>query len=84
MPDNTDTTNGGTTDADYRWKWLSTVFVIVHGLGFPVWVTASSIVGYDISVGGPLLSVLALGWLGAVIYAVGPENVKAAKSLRGD
>jgi len=30
-------TNGGTMDADYRWKWLSTVFVGVYGLGFPVW-----------------------------------------------
>jgi hypothetical protein len=25
-------TNGGTLDANYRWKWLSTVFVAVYGL----------------------------------------------------
>jgi hypothetical protein len=85
MPDaDAETTNAGTTDADYRWKWLSTVFVVVYGLGFPAWVAASSIAGYDIAVSGMLMSVLTLGWLGTIVYAVGPENVKAAKSLRGE
>jgi hypothetical protein len=77
-------TNGGTMDADYRWKWLSTVFVGVYGLGFPVWVAVSSVSRGGIGVGGLLMGALTIGWLGCVVYAVGPENVETAKGLQNE
>jgi hypothetical protein len=71
----------GTTDEDYRASWLSTVFTLAYGLGFPVAVFASAWWGLGLPP-GTLMGVLVLAWLGCVVYIVGPENIRAAKSLR--
>lgn len=74
----------GTTNEDYRWKKLSTIIVLGYGLGFPVWVMGSTIAHYSLSLDGTLMSVLVLVWLACIIYAIGPENLKAAKELRDE
>ncbi|GAA0539694.1 hypothetical protein GCM10008994_13500 [Halorubrum ejinorense] len=66
-----------TTETDYRWRWLSTIWVLVYGLGFPAWALT---VGTD--VGAALLSALILAWGGTVVYVIGPENVRAFRELR--
>ena len=68
----------GTTEADYRWRWLSTIWALAYGLGFPAW---ALVVGVD--VGAALLSALILAWGGTVVYVIGPENVRAWQELRG-
>jgi hypothetical protein len=80
MTDGQDDTDNGavTTETDYRWRWLSTIWVLVYGLGFPAWALA---VGVD--VGATLLSALILAWGGTVVYVIGPENVRAFRDLRG-
>ena len=80
MTDDQDDVDDGavTTEADYRWRWLSTIWVFVYGLGFPSWALA---VGVD--VGAALLSALILAWGGTVVYVIGPENVRAWRELRG-
>jgi len=67
-----------TTETDYRWRWLSTIWVLVYGLGFPAWVLA---LGVDVGAG--VLSALILAWGGTVVYVIGPENVRAFRELRG-
>ena len=67
-----------TTETDYRWRWLSTIWVLVYGLGFPTWALS---VGVDVGAG--LLSALILAWGGTVVYVIGPENVRAFRELRG-
>ena len=71
--------DGGTTEADYRWKWLSTIYALVYGLGVPAWVLTQ---GMD-DVGAVWSSALALAWGSVVVYIVGPENVRAWQELRG-
>lgn len=78
-----DTDDGGTTEADYRWKGLSTVMVLAYGLGFPAWLLGSAIFPYAAALDGTVMSVLVLAWLGCWVYAIGPENLEAAKQLRG-
>jgi len=73
-----DEETAGTTEADYRWRWLSTIWALAYGLGFPVW---ALVVGVD--VGAALLSALILAWGGTVVYVIGPENVRAWQELRG-
>lgn len=80
MPDDTD--NGGTTDDDYRWKWLSTIYVFAYGLAFPAWVFGSTLYGYGLGIDGSLMGIMVLAWLACIVYVVGPETVDAAKSLR--
>mgnify|MGYP006934457981 FL=1 len=67
-----------TTETDYRWRWLSTIWVLVYGLGFPAWALA---LGVDLGAG--VLSALILAWGGTVVYVIGPENVRAFRELRG-
>ena len=69
----------GTTEADYRWRWLSTIYALVYGLGVPAWVLTQ---GID-DVGAVWSSALALAWGSVVVYIVGPENVRAWQELRG-
>jgi len=80
MTDGQDDTDNGavTTETDYRWRWLSTIWVLVYGLGFPVWALA---LGVDLGAG--VLSALILAWGGTVVYVIGPENVRAFRELRG-
>lgn len=77
-----DTDNGGTTDEDYRWKWLATVFTFFYGLGFPTWVFFRPPLPVVQSVDGALMGLMTLVWLGCVVYIIGPETIKAAKDLR--
>lgn len=81
--DEPETTNGGTTEQDYRWKWLSTLYVLGYGLGFPAWLLGSALFDYSITLDGTVLGVMVLVWLACVIYVIGPENVKAAQQIRG-
>lgn len=74
----------GTTNEDYRWKKLSTIIVLTFGLGFPLWIMGSTIWNYSLSLDGTLMSVLVLVWLACIIYAIGPENLKAAKEIKGE
>lgn len=82
MPDDDTTDDEGTTNQEYRWKWLSTVYVLAYSLGFPAWVFGSSFFDYALNVDGALMGPLVLVWLACVAYVVGPETVKAAKALR--
>lgn len=75
--------NGGTTDQDYRWKWLATLFTGAYGLGYPAWLAGSTVLEYSISLDGATMGVLTLVWLACVVYIVGPETVKTAQSIRG-
>jgi hypothetical protein len=69
----------GTTDADYRWHYLSTLWSIIYGLGFP------AALGYGLfeNIPSSAMAALIIAWGGTVVYIVGPENVKAWQSLRG-
>ncbi len=74
-----DTTDGtGTTEADYRWRWLSTIWALVYGFGYPA---VLATVGLDVS--EVVMLALVTAWGGTVVYIIGPENVKAWKELRG-
>jgi hypothetical protein len=73
-----DETTAGTTETDYRWRWLSTIWALAYGLGFPAWALFA---GGD--VGATLLGALVLAWGSTVVYIVGPENVRAWRELRG-
>jgi hypothetical protein len=70
--------DGGTTETDYRWRWLSTIWALAYGLGFPAWVLFA---GVDVNVA--VLGALILAWGGTVVYVIGPENVRAWRELRG-
>lgn len=67
----------GTTDSDYRWRWLSSIWALVYGLGFPAWVGTHGLETHSV-----VLAALVLAWGGTVVYIVGPENVKAWHELR--
>lgn len=72
-----DESTAGTTETDYRWRWLSTLWALGYGFGFPAWVLATSV-----DVGAAVLGSLLLAWGSTVVYIVGPENVKAWQELR--
>jgi len=76
--DDVDEETAGTTKTDYRWRWLSTIWALAYGLGFPLWVL---VVGTDVNVA--VLGALILAWGGTVVYVIGPENVRAWHELRG-
>ena len=78
MSDETVDDTAGTTETDYRWRWLSTIWALAYGLGFPAWALS---VGADIGTG--LMSAFVLAWGATVVYVVGPENVRAWRDLRG-
>lgn len=69
-----------------RWIGLSTLWVLVYGLGFPIWVWLSTVEGLGFSVSlemnGFLLSVLVAAWFGTVAYVIGPESVMAYKEYK--
>ena len=69
---------GGTTETDYRWRWLSTIWALAYGLCFPAWALFA---GADVNVA--VLGALILAWGGTVVYVIGPENVRAWRELRG-
>lgn len=71
--------DGGTTDSDYRWRFLSTLWALGYGFGFPA-VLASP---YAFDAPGSVHAALTLAWGATVVYVIGPENVEAWKSLRG-
>ena len=71
-----------TNNEEYRWRWLSTIIVLLYGLGFPLWVMGSTIYSYTIQLDGTLMSVLVLAWIACFVYAIGPENVREAKKIR--
>jgi len=71
--------DGGTTEADYRWRWLSTIWALVYGLGVPAWLLTKGMG----DVGAIWSPALALAWGSVVVYIVGPENVRAWQELRG-
>ena len=81
MTDNQDDVDGdgGTTEADYRWRWLSTIYALAYGLGVPAWVLTQG----TADIGAVWSSALALAWGSVVVYIVGPENVRAWQELRG-
>ncbi|CAL92479.1 hypothetical protein BJ1_gp57 [Halorubrum virus BJ1] len=68
-----------TTESDYRWRWLSTIYALAYGLGVPAWVLYHG----TADVGAVWSSALALAWGSVVVYIVGPENVRAWRELRG-
>lgn len=70
--------SSGTTESDYRWQWLSTIWSVAFGLGFPAVVLAA-----DASVSAPVMASFLLAWGGTVVYIIGPENVKAWRQLKG-
>jgi len=76
-----DATHEGTTDEDYRWRWLATVFTGGYGLGYPLITFTYPFVQAPYP-GAGIMAPLTLGWLACVVYIVGPENIKVAKSLR--
>lgn len=69
----------GTTQTDYRWRWLSTIYALVYGLGTPAWVLTQR----TGDVGAVWSSAVALAWGSVAVYIVGPENVRAWQELRG-
>jgi hypothetical protein len=71
-----------TTESDYRWKGLSTIFALLYGIGFPAWAVLLPLYGEPYPP-GTLMGVLVLAWGGTVVYIIGPENVKAFKNLKG-
>jgi hypothetical protein len=73
-----DEETAGTTETDYRWKWLSTIYALVYGLGVPAWVLTHG----TADIGAVWSSALALQWGAVAVYIIGPENVRAWKELR--
>lgn len=71
-----------TTNEDYRWRWLSTLWAIIFGFGFALWVFASSVFGFEYPP-GTLMGVLTMAWGATVVYVIGPETVEQWKNLRG-
>lgn len=74
-----------TKDADYRWKWLATIWVMFYGLGFPAWVIASSVTVLPVDlamVRWEILGALTLAWGGTVVYAIGRENVEVWADIK--
>ena len=71
--------DGGTTEADYRWKWLSTIYAFAYGLGLPAVIFTRG----TGDIGAVWTSALLLAWGSTVVYIVGPENVRAWQELRG-
>ncbi len=60
-----DTTDGtGTTEADYRWRWLSTIWALVYGFGYPA---VLATVGLDVS--EVVMLALVTAWGGTVVYS---------------
>jgi len=75
--------NGGTTDADYRWQWLATIWALAFGLGFPTWALILRPLLDHYPPSAPIMASLLLAWGGTVGYIIGPENIKAWRDLRG-
>ena len=73
-----DETTAGTTEADYRWKWLSTIYAFVYGLGLPAVIFTKG----TADIGAVWTSALLIAWGSTVVYIVGPENVRAWQELR--
>lgn len=73
----TDDETAGTTETDYRWRWLSTLWALVYGVGFPAWVATLGIETHSV-----VLAALVTAWGATVVYIVGPENVRAWHELR--
>lgn len=69
----------GTTEADYRWRWLSTIYALAYGLGVPAVVLFKG----TADIGAVWSSALALQWGAVAVYIIGPENVRAWQELRG-
>ncbi|MFC5278646.1 hypothetical protein ACFPM1_07745 [Halorubrum rubrum] len=74
-----DESAAGTTEADYRWRWLSTIYAFAYGLGLPAWILTKG----TADIGAVWSSALLLAWGSTVVYIVGPENVRAWQDLRG-
>ena len=72
----------GTTNEDYRWKGLSTLWCLIYGLGFPFWIALSNFYGWGLPT-WEVMAPLSLAWGGTVVYIIGPENIESWKKLRG-
>lgn len=73
----------GATDADYRWEWLSTVVTITTIVSYTGIVVYNAFYqNIEITIPQSWFLVYSLGYVSALIYALGPETVKFAKSLR--
>lgn len=81
MSDEAESDGAGTTNEDYRWKGLSTLWSIVYGLGLPAYLIATQVLSAVEILPGTVLSVLLLAWGATVVYVIGPENVEAWKKL---
>lgn len=71
----------GTTDEDYRWRWLSTAFCLIYGLGLPSFYLVAAVMRWE-TPSAMVASILILVWGGTAVYIIGPENVKAFQKLR--
>lgn len=71
-----------TTDPAWRWKYLSTMFAVIYGLGFPAWVLVVPVVVVAPTVDGAMMGVLTLVWLATAAYILGPDMLVAAQKAR--
>jgi 4-hydroxybenzoate polyprenyltransferase len=71
----------GTTNEDYRWRWLATTWALGYGFGYPAWMAAvaASPIEYP---PGTLQGAFVTAWLATVVYVIGPENIKAVKEMK--
>lgn len=71
--------SGGTTDAQYRWKYLSSVVAGGLALGWPA---AIAFGGVDPSaLDGGTWSALTGGWVLSVVYTIGTDTYRAIKQV---
>lgn len=71
MTGDTKTDEMGTTSTDYRWKYLSTVWALLYGLGLPAWLLmgAPDVPDY-------VLAAMILAWGGTVVYVIGIKRIR--------
>lgn len=73
----------GTTNTEYRWKYLTTVIVLFIGFSLPVLLISHSLGYVDLTtVPQPWYIPFITGWLMVMVYTLGEGTLKAVREAR--